>query len=152
MKSGSLTYEEALHKSAAYCSQSEHCIADLKNKLAQWGVIDADQTKIISYLIDEKYIDESRFACAFVKDKFRYNKWGRIKIRLELNQKKIDKELIDEALESIDSEEYTAMIIRLAREKERKLTYRNEYEKKGKLYRYLTGKGFEMDVISRLIE
>ena len=152
MKSGSLTYEEALYKSAAYCSQSEHCIADLKNKLAQWGVIDADQTKIISYLIDEKYIDESRFACAFVKDKFRYNKWGRIKIRLELNQKKIDKELIDEALESIDSEEYTAMIIRLAREKERKLTYRNEYEKKGKLYRYLTGKGFEMDVISRLIE
>ena len=152
MKTGSLTYEEALHKSAAYCSQSEHCISDLKNKLAQWGVIDADQTKIISYLIDEKYIDESRFACAFVKDKFRYNKWGRIKIRLELNQKKIDKELIDEALESIDSEEYTAMITRLAREKERKLTYRNEYEKKGKLYRYLTGKGFEMDVISRLIE
>lgn len=152
MKSNPLTYEEALYKSAAYCSQSEHCISELKNKLTQWSVTESDQFKIIRYLKEEKYLDEKRFAFAYVKDKFRYNKWGKIKIRLELHQKKIEKELIEAALEEIDEEEYKGMIIRLAKEKEKKLTYRNEYERKGKLYRFLTGKGFEMDVISKIIQ
>ena len=152
MKNNSLKYEEALYKSAAYCSQSEHCISELKNKLTQWSVTESDQFKIIRYLKEEKYIDEKRFAFAYVKDKFRYNKWGKIKIRLELHQKKIEKELIEAALEEIDEEEYKGMIIRLAKEKEKKLTYRNEYERKGKLYRFLAGKGFEMDVISKIIQ
>jgi regulatory protein len=152
MKSNPLTYEEALYKSAAYCSQSEHCISELKNKLTQWSVTESDQFKIIRYLKEEKYLDEKRFAFAYVKDKFRYNKWGKIKIRLELHQKKIEKELIEAALEEIDEEEYKGMIIRLAKEKEKKLTYRNEYERKGKLYRFLAGKGFEMDVISKIIQ
>lgn len=152
MKSNLLTYEEALYKSAAYCSQSEHCISELKNKLTQWSVTESDQFKIIRYLKEEKYLDEKRFAFAYVKDKFRYNKWGKIKIRMELHQKKIEKELIEVALETIDLEEYKEMIIRLAKEKEKKLTYRNEYERKGKLYRYLVGKGFEMEVINKLLE
>jgi regulatory protein len=74
MKNNFLKYEEALYKSAAYCSQSEHCISDLRNKLTQWGVLESDRDKIIRYLIDENYIDESRYAIAFTKDKFRYNK------------------------------------------------------------------------------
>lgn len=152
MKNNSLTYEEALYKSAAYCSQSEHCISDLRNKLAQWEVMESDQDKIIRYLVEEKYIDENRYAIAFTKDKFRYNKWGKIKIRLELNQKKINKELIETALEVINEEEYKGMIIRLAKEKERKIIYQNDYERKGQLYRYLAGKGFEMDVISKIIQ
>ena len=152
MKSNPLTYEEALYKSAAYCSQSEHCISELKNKLTQWSVTESDQFKIIRYLKEEKYLDEKRFAFAYVKDKFRYNKWGKIKIRLELHQKRIQKELIEVALETIDLEEYKEMIIRLAKEKEKKLTYRNEYERKGKLYHYLVGKGFEMEVINKLLE
>lgn len=152
MKSNPLTYEEALYKSAAYCSQSEHCTSELKNKLAQWNVTESDQLKIIRYLKEEKYLDEKRFTFAYVKDKFRYNKWGKIKIRLELHQKKIERELIEAALEEIDEEEYKGMIIRLAKEKEKKLTYRNEYERKGKLYRFLAGKGFEMDVISKIIQ
>ena len=82
MKNNSLKYEEALYKSAAYCSQSEHCISDLRNKLTQWGVMESDWDKIIRYLVDENYINESRYAIAFTKDKFRYNKWGKIKIRL----------------------------------------------------------------------
>ena len=152
MKNNSLKYEEALYKSAAYCSQSEHCISELKNKLTQWSVTESDQFKIIRYLKEEKYIDEKRFAFAYVKDKFRYNKWGKIKIRLELHQKKIEKELIEAALEEIDEEEYKGMIIRLAKEKERKIIYQNDYERRGQLYRYLSGKGFEMDVISKIIQ
>jgi len=152
MKNNSLKYEEALYKSAAYCSQSEHCISDLRNKLTQWGVMESDRDKIIRYLVDENYINESRYAIAFTKDKFRYNKWGKIKIRLELNQKRISKELIEAALEEIDEEEYKEMIIRLAKEKERKIIYQNDYERRGQLYRYLSGKGFEMDVISKIIQ
>jgi len=123
----------------------------MKNKFSQWGVEESDQDRIICYLVQEKYLDEKRFAIAYVKDKFRYNKWGKIKIRLELNQKRIEKELIEAALETINPDEYNEMIIRLAKEKEKKLTYRNEYERKGKLYRFLAGKGFEMEAISKII-
>jgi len=151
MRTNSLTYEEALHKSATYCSLSEHCISELRDKFEVWNVKESDREKIIQYLIQEKYIDETRFAIAYAKDKFRYNKWGKIKIRMQLAAKKINKEHIESALTAIEDKAYLEMIARLAKDKEKSITYKNAYEKKGKLYRYLTGKGFEMEVISKII-
>jgi regulatory protein len=101
--------------------------------------------------VREKYIDEKRFASAFVKDKFNYNKWGKIRLRLELKAKKIEESIIEGALSEIKEKEYRMMITKLIREKEKHLEYRNEYEKKGKLFRYLSGKGFENEFISKAI-
>jgi len=151
MEKKTLTYDEALHKSAAYCSLSEHCTSELMDKFKYWDVLPEDREKIIQFLVREKYIDEKRFASAFVKDKFSYNKWGKIRLRLELKAKKIEENIIEEALAEIREKEYRLMITKLIREKEKNLEYRNEYEKKGKLFRYLSGKGFENEFINKAI-
>ncbi len=146
-----MNYDQALHKSAAYCSSSEHCISELKVKLDKWEVEASDQLKIINYLKLEHYIDEVRYAVAFVKDKFRYNKWGKIKIALELKQKGINSETIAYALCTIDEEEYKQMIIKLIKDKERGIKFNNQYERQGKLLRFMTSKGFETEAVIRLI-
>lgn len=146
-----LTYDEALHKSAAYCSLSEHCTSELMDKFNYWDVLPEYREKIIQFLVREKYIDEKRYASAFVKDKFSYNKWGKIRLRIELKAKKIDNNIIEEALAGISEKEYHSMITKLIKEKENHLDYRNEYEKKGRLFRYLSGKGFENELISKAI-
>lgn len=152
MKKKLLTYDEALHKSAAYCSLSEHCRSELIEKFNYWEILPEYQEKIIQFLVKEKYIDEKRYALAFVKDKFRYNKWGKIRLGLELKAKKIEERIIEEALSEITDKEYLLMIKKLITEKEKNLEYRNEYEKKGKLFRYLSAKGFETESISKCIK
>lgn len=151
MRTTPLTYDEALHKAAAYCSQSEHCTSELMEKFKFWGVDYEYREKIVQFLVRENYMDEKRFAAAFVKDKFRFNKWGKIKIRLELKTRKIDDAIIEDALSQVRDKEYKQMILKLLKEKEKIITFRNQYEKNGKLYNYLAGKGFEGDVINQVI-
>lgn len=152
MNQYSQTYETALHKAAAYCSSAERCISELKEKLSKWEVDESDQLKIIDYLIQENYIDEKRFATAYAKDKFRYNKWGKIKIKYQLNLKQINRDVIEQALTAIDEDEYKTMLVNLAKDKVKKITFSNEYEKKGKLIRFLSGKGFENEAIYQVLE
>lgn len=150
-KPKTISYDQALHKAAAYCSMSEKSVFDVQEKLHAWGAKTEDHEKIISYLIEEKFLDEERFAIAYVKDKFRYNKWGKIKIRIMLQQKKIPQKHIETALSEIDDKAYQDMLIKLKNDKERNLKYKDEYDKKAKLVRYLTGKGFEMDMVINLL-
>ena len=147
-----MTYEEALYKSAAYCSLAERCKADLQAKFDLWEVGLSDRKKILNHLIQEKYLNESRYARSFVQDKFRYNKWGRIKISYALRAKGIENEIIQESLNTINEEEYQEMIIRLAKEKSKSLKFKSEYEKTGKLLRYLAGKGFEPGIVQKTLK
>ena len=84
-----LTPPEALHRAAALCSSSEHCITDIREKLSRWGIGELDARTIVERLVQERFIDEERYAIAFAKDKFRFSGWGRIKIRYALQQKRI---------------------------------------------------------------
>ena len=96
------TLEELLHKAASYCSISEHCIYEVDLKLNAWCVTRDDRKSIINRLIAEDFINEKRFCAYFVKDKFRFNKWGKLKIAYALEQKRLDNDLINNALNSID--------------------------------------------------
>ena len=82
-----ITPGEALNKAAAYCTLCERCISEVSAKLTAWGVPFTEQEKIIARLIDEKFIDEARYCRAFVNDKLRFNRWGRIKIIATLRYK-----------------------------------------------------------------
>jgi len=104
------TLEELLHKAASYCSISEHCVSEVVEKLTAWGVSITDKQKIIDRLISEDFINEKRFCIYFVKDKFRFNKWGKIKISYALKQKGLSSELINSALSTIDEGEYQEML------------------------------------------
>jgi regulatory protein len=145
------TLEELLHKAASYCSISEHCISELEEKLNAWCVTCDNKSKIIDRLIQEDFINEKRYCLHFVKDKFRFNKWGKIKISYALKGKGLDKMLISEALDSIDEGEYQEMLASILKTKLVGLKYEYEYEKQGKLFRFAQSRGFENNVIERVL-
>ena len=145
------TLEELLHKAASYCSISEHCVMEVEDKLTAWGVSDEDKKKIIDRLKSEDFINEKRYCTYFVKDKFRFNKWGKIKISYNLKAKGLDKEVVQNAMLTIDDGEYEELLASLLKAKLVSLKYEFEYEKQGKLFRFAQSRGFENNVIERVI-
>lgn len=145
------TFEELLHKAASYCSISEHCPSEVEQKLRVWEVEEADRKKIIAQLTADDFINEKRFAKAFVRDKFRLSKWGKIKITMALREKGIEKDIINNALNTIDEGEYDEMLASLLKSKVKTLKYEFEYEKQGKLFRFAQSRGFENQVIERVL-
>jgi len=146
------TLEELLHKAASYCSISEHCISEVEDKLNAWCVDCDNKSKIINRLIDEDFINEKRYCIYFAKDKFRFNKWGKIKISYTLKQKGLSNELINNALATIDDGEYEEMLASILKTKLAGLKYEFEYEKQGKLFNFAQSRGFESQVIYRVLK
>lgn len=145
------SFDDLLHKAASYCSISEHCVSEVETKLKAWDVSETDRTKIVERLQAEDFINEKRYAVSFAGDKFRFNKWGKIKIALALRGKGIDKQLIDESIKKIDDGEYEESLATLLQNKVKTLKYNFEYEKQGKLFRFAQSRGFENSVIERVI-
>ncbi len=144
-----LSDPETLNKAAAYCTLCERCISEVKAKLDAWGVSYSAQQTIIDRLIDEKFIDEQRYCRAFVNDKLRFNHWGRIKIQAKLREKNLPRDLIAEALENIDDEEYNNILHTLLENKSREVSNINEYKKREKLLRFVASRGFEPSLIMK---
>ena len=138
-------------KVAALCSKTEKCSSEVCNKLVSWGTGDELAEKIIKKLRAEKFIDDARYASFFVKDKFRFNKWGRIKIGYMLRQKKISSEIINQALFEIDEDDYTEALSKILQEKAKKISTKNQYDKKAKLLRFAQSHGFENDLIFQVL-
>ncbi|MBP1677417.1 MAG: regulatory protein RecX [Bacteroidetes bacterium] len=145
------SFEELLHKAASYCSISEHCISEVDEKLTAWGIEPDNKEKIITRLLSEDFINEKRYCIAFVKDKFRFNKWGKIKISFALKQKGLPAELITQALKTIDEGEYEEMLAELLKSKLKTIKWEYEYEKMGKLFSFAQSRGFESAVIDRAV-
>ena len=136
--------EEARFKAEAYCSASEHCKADVFGKLYQWGVPEEDWEDFVSHLEKEGYIDENRYAVSFVRDKYRFNQWGRIKISQALRMKHIPADCIVAAMEEIEEREYLSVLTSLLKKKLHSVKASNDYERNGKLIRFAIGHGYEM--------
>ncbi len=136
----------------AICSKSEKCITDIRKKLEIWQLSDSELQKVIDALVDEKFIDEQRFAESFVRDKFRFNYWGKIKIAYYLKAKGISKTLIDRALSQIADKEYSETLHMLLKQKNKIVKANSDYEKKAKIVRFAQGRGFEYDNIAKLID
>ena len=149
--SHALTFEQALQRSASLCSTSEHCIADILEKLLRWGVSKTESEQIIDKLIDEKYIDETRYALAYTKDKLRFSHWGRIKIKAMLRMQHISDHDISNALEHINPEEYTNILEGVLDTKRRTMSDTDSYASRAKLIRFAMQRGFEMHEITKFI-
>lgn len=145
------TLEELLHKAASYCSISEHCVSEVEEKLNAWCVSCDEKEKIINKLIDDDFINEKRYCVAFTKDKFHFNKWGKIKISYALKQKGLPNDLINNALKTIDDGEYEEMLGVILKNKLKTIQWEYEYEKQGKLFTFAQSRGFESIVIDRVI-
>ena len=147
-----ITMEVARNKAEAYCSASEHCRADVLLKLQQWGAPDDAWELILKHLEEEKYIDDQRYATFFVRDKYRFSQWGRIKISQALRMKHVVSEYIHTALEEIDEEEYTSVLISLLQKKQRSVKAANDYERNGKIIRFALSHGYDMGEILRCMK
>lgn len=144
-------YKTALSKAMVLCSRIEYCRGDIRKKLQSWGVPSNDEDRIISTLIEENFINEKRYAKAFVRDKFSHNKWGKVKIEAQLKAKDIPAEITADALGEIDIKEYMKVINNLIASHRRSVKSNNQYELKGKLLRYGLSKGFESNLLYDLL-
>lgn len=135
-----------------YCSGAEHCCHEVRAMLERHGAESADIDNIIGYLIKEGFIDESRYARAFVHDKVRFAKWGRIKIAQALWQKRIPQDITDNALSSIDEDEYMAALKEILKSRSRAVKGNTEYERKMKTMKTVCGRGFEPSLVRKVLD
>lgn len=147
-----LTPGEALNRAAAYSTLCERCVSEVTAKLTAWGVPHCEQEKIIARLIEEKFIDEARYCRAFVNDKVRFNRWGRIKIRAALSEKRLPRELINEAMDNIDEEQYRAGLAEVIAAKRKELKGKDDHAAQQKIIRHAASRGYEPSLILRTIK
>jgi regulatory protein len=136
----------ALEKLRKMCSMQEKCPADILLLLKRWGVGTEHQEDIIISLKKDKFIDEGRYAAAFVRDKVKFDHWGFLKIIYFLKQKGIPRNVVDEACKAIDRDDYAIMIKKELDKKKKTLTGKRR-EVAAKLARYGSSRGYEMDIM-----
>lgn len=146
-----MTEQEAYLQLAALCAQAEHCRQEMLDKMKRWGLDEGVKDRIISRLVKERFVDDERYARAFVKDKVRYNKWGRRKIQQALWMKRIDEHIQQQVLDEIEEREYLEVLRPLLKQKCKSVKAQNDYELNQKLIRFALGRGFTFDVIRQCI-
>ena len=144
--------DAAYSRATALCSKSEKCMSDIRKKLFDWHVQQEDHNAIIDDLVENKYIDEERFATYFVRDKFRFNGWGRVKIKYHLSQKAIPSYLIDQAMSEIEADVYLESLKHAIEVKNRSIKSEDKYERRNKLMRFAAGRGFTPDEVTRALD
>ena len=113
---------------------------------------DEAQARVMQRLVSERYVDDERYARAFVRDKIRYNKWGRRKVEQALWMKHIDDDIRSRALSEIDDEEYLSVLRPLLKQKRRSIKAASDYELNQKLVKFALGRGFTLDIIRQCID
>jgi regulatory protein len=146
------TEQEAYLQLAALCAQAEHCQQEMRDKMKRWEMAPEVQERVIARLIKERYIDDERYARAFVKDKIRYNKWGRRKVQQGLWMKHIDDDIQQRVLSEVDDTEYLAVLKPLLKQKAKSIKAENDYELTQKLVRFALGRGFTYDIIRQCLD
>jgi regulatory protein len=145
-----VSYQQILNNAAVICSKSEKCSSDIVSVFKKSGMSAEEIRSGIEYLTRERFIDDQRYALHFVHDKFKLNKWGKIKISYMLRQKHIADSLIDNALNSIVEEDYEATLRELLLIKVKSISGATDHERKGKLVVFAQGRGFESDISYRI--
>lgn len=141
--------KQAYSKMAHLCSRSEQCSADIRKKIMAYEIVEEIVDEIIDKLIEEKFIDDERYVKAYVKDKFKFNKWGKIKMRYYLRAKGLSDDIIERGLETIDEEKYKTLLIKTMKDKAKTIKKKNRFEKMGQIIRFTQNRGFEPELIHR---
>ena len=150
------TPEQALSALMRLCARAETSEGDARRLMRGWGLPEADAEKVLARLIQERFIDNTRYTDAFVREKLRLSGWGEYKLRAALQRKGVAREIVDEALSRIDR---TGMTDRLAEQlarKARNTRAQTPYELKTKLIRYGLSLGYDyeavLDAVSQFVK
>ncbi len=143
----------AFLKLASYCAYQERSLQEVREKLSQYQFSEEEEEAIISSLREENFLNEQRFAETFAQSKFRQKQWGKRKIAYGLKQKGVDSQTLEQALASIDAEDYWATLTDLAEKKLAQLKPDlSLWDKKKKVSNYLLQKGFEGGLVREVLE
>lgn len=153
MNKAPISSAKALDRLETLCARSEQCTFDLRRKLYRWGVGQGDANRIIASLERNRFVDDARFARAYVLEKVRCSRWGRVKVRVGLMAKRIGRDIIDEAIEEeIDEREYRANLLEIMRAKRRTVEDADSYEGKTRLFRYGISRGYESAEVVKVLK
>jgi regulatory protein len=147
-----LTSDQVLDKMAKYCAYQERCVKDVRDKLMTYDISQADRDKVLEYLLDNRFVNDERFAKSFVRGKVHQSGWGMNKIRFHLIQKGIAKDIIDEALQQTDEEVYRQRLIDILKAKSKTVKAETDFERKRKLAAYAMQKGFEGGLVWEVVK
>jgi len=147
-----MTEQEAYLQLAALCAQAEHCQHEMLEKMRKWELSEAVQARVMARLVKERYVDDERYARAFVKDKIRYNKWGRRKVQQALWLKHIDNAIQQTVLDEVGDDEYLKVLKPLLKQKSKSIKAESDYERNQKLVRFALGRGFTFDIIRQCLD
>lgn len=142
-----MTYNQVLEKLKYYCAYQERAHSEVNQKLWDFQLDEDERSNIIAQLISENYLNEERFAIAFSEGKFRMRKWGKLKIKIKLKEKKVSSYCIDKGLKAIEYDEYWNTLVKLVNNKHNSIKETNPYKKKLKTVNYCYQKGYETDLI-----
>ncbi len=147
-----ITPANALARLQELCARSEQCSHEILARLHGWGIDGSVAARILALLRRDRYVSDRRYASAFVRDKVVFNRWGRIRIKLALIRKHLDSDIISEALDGIDPDEYRTALIEVLSAKARTLPEIHSYESRSRLLRHAASRGFETGIIIELIK
>ena len=146
------TEQEAYLTLATLCAQAEHCQWEMTEKMRRWELDEAAQARVMQKLVKERYVDDERYARAFVKDKVQYNKWGHRKVEQALWQKHIDEDIRQRVLNEVADDEYLDVLRPLLKQKRKSIKASNDFELNQKLMRFALSRGFTFDLIRQCID
>ena len=141
------TPDEALAALMRLCARAEKSEGDARRLMRGWGVAEKDAEQVLARLVRDRFIDDSRYAEAFVREKLRLSGWGEYKIRTALQRKRIDRALIDAALAEADRSGMDERLRRQLERKARTAKYTTQYELKTKLIRYGLSLGYDYETV-----
>ena len=150
-KSKQISKEDALKKLAYLCAKAEHASGEMLEKMYALGFDRHAAEEVVGRLVDLGYVDDERFARAFINDKVRFNGWGRKKIEFKLWEKKVEAKLAKRLLDEVDDQEYTGKLVTLLKNKRRSVKASTDYDLQAKLYRFAVGRGFTHEIIRRAL-
>ena len=134
------------------CARSEKSSGDALRLMQQWQVPHTERQGVLERLVKERFIDDGRYAEAYVREKSRLSGWGARKIAMQLRQKGVSQAVIDDALRQLDSNVELPRLVDKLRRKIRTTKYTSDYELRGKLMRYALSLGFDYDIAQRAVE
>jgi regulatory protein len=140
-------YGAMLQKAQSYCAREEKCRMQVRKKLKFWGAAPSQSEDILQHLMNENYINEDRFAMEFALGKFRINKWGKVKIAIELMRLQIPEESIRKGLDAIEPDDYRSLLKKIILQRSKSLNETNPDVARKKLATFAMGKGFEAEMV-----
>ena len=150
-KDKAYTVDQIKAKMEHYCAYQDRCHYDVEKKMREFFLIPEAKDEILLSLMNDKFLNEERFAKSFARGRFRIKHWGKRKIVQELKKRNISEYLIKEGLKEIDTSEYYTTIETLIEKKKTSVKAKNDYELRNKLISFMLNKGYEYELVNEVL-